>query len=105
MCTRVVRFSTHGVMSANLRLEDLEIKRRSELPQGTLVRVRSFRKVLSILSSILVPEKLSIIMKINSKNKVCAGILAIVVVSIIFVADKGFTKALVEGMSIDEYRY
>ncbi len=45
------------------------------------------------------------LMKINSKNKVCAGILAIVVMSIIFVANTRLTKALVQVMSIDEYRY
>jgi hypothetical protein len=42
-------------------------------------------------------------MKINSKNKVCAGILAAVTTSIIFVANTGFTKA--QGIGIDEYRY
>jgi hypothetical protein len=40
------------------------------------------------------------IMKINSKNKVCVGILATVITSIIFMANAGFTK-LAQGMSMN----
>jgi hypothetical protein len=39
-------------------------------------------------------------MKKNSRNKVCAGIIAAVITSIIFVANTGFTKALAQGMSM-----
>ena len=36
-------------------------------------------------------------MKINSKNKVCAGILAVVITSIIFVANTGVTKHIAQA--------
>jgi hypothetical protein len=36
----------------------------------------------------------------NSKNKVCAGILAAVIISIIFVTNTGFTKQA-QGMSMN----